>query len=387
MLQFLSRPAARQRPPGDEDAGPGDVAPAAAPVGSADAAHEEAASLRLLLQEWMSIAALQQRVLSELGGQIRLTSSDVETHAIGLSERFHGLAESAFGQTDRVRLLSDVASTLPVGAEHLSMNDITRFLGASLDDVVSKILQLAQSSMTMIYALDDLARSAVNVETCVAHIDRINAQTRLLALNARIEASRAGEAGQGFRVVAEEVKALADDTQALAKRIDTEVTSIARCIKDSQARLKAVASVDMTDSLSRKERLNVMVEALRTREDRVAGIVGEAAGAAEAIAGEIGSIVTGMQFQDRATQRLQHVVDTLDFLGEVVRDLAQRTRAGAPGLQVEDVPNLATLKELLQRFTLSEVRDRFVAGVVGGRGAEPAPERAAEGDTGSVELF
>lgn len=375
------------------------VATAAAPASDAPAESElaqerdrlkhENETLRLAVKDWMALATLQQRVLSDMGNEIGLTSTYVEGHAVDLSERFQSLASSAFDQTDRVKVLTRIATGLSVGGQTVTINDIAKLLGDSLDDVVAKIVQLSHHSMTMVYAFDDLARNVSSADQCVAHIAKINKQTRLLALNAAIEAARAGEAGRGFRVVADEVKSLSAETSSLSERISAEMSMVSTGIRESNDKLKTVASVDMSGNIATKDRLTSLIEALQRRDDQVGTIVASAAAAAEEISGQIGSMITGIQFQDRTKQRLQHVIDTLSFMAEAMADLRTRTSDRVPDLNANDVPNLDSLKDLLKRFTLSEVRDRFIASVIDGKPRPPIEDETAKGAaaTGDIELF
>ncbi|HEX2943689.1 MAG TPA: methyl-accepting chemotaxis protein, partial [Rhodopila sp.] len=291
-------------------------------------------------------------------------------------------------QTGLVGHLTNLATGVEMAGKTISVDEIARLLEVTLDDVVAKILMLSKDSMAMVEALDTLNGNVRHVEACLGEIDKITHVTHMVALNARIEAERSGAAGAAFRVVADEVKQLSGSIQSLATDMNKQLKAVRDGIHTGHATLKQVASVDMSGNIQVKERLGALLPALVSRNTEIKSAVADAAREANAMSADVSGMITGIQFQDRTKQRLEHVIDTLHVIGEAVGDVMNTTRQAVPELAGDMTPDPDWVRNLLSRYTMSELRERFVAQILDGEPVEwPAENGAAAAAGGSVDLF
>ncbi|MGJ4951992.1 methyl-accepting chemotaxis protein [Bradyrhizobium sp. HKCCYLS20291] len=358
------------------------LAPEAPQESMEPARHEE------LMQRWISFAAMQQRVIRTLVSEIQQTSAVVETEADHLSGRFQRLAVCAEQQTARVDDLSKLAVGIEVDGEIVPIDRIAGLLEDTLSDVVEKILMLSKDAMQMVYALSELNTNVDRVDSCMAELSKINRTTNMLALNARIEAERAGGAGAAFRVVAGEVRELSGATARLSVDMESELKAVTDGIASGHETLKRVATIDMSHNLMAKDRLEVLMAALIKRSSSLAAVVGAAVKEAEVISSDVSAMITGIQFQDRTRQRLEHVVDTLHVVDEALDELKVATAEALPPIPEGQSTDTEWVKKLLDRFTLGDLRARFVAQILDGeQPVEAVAAESASASSGTIELF
>lgn len=341
---------------------------------------------RLATKRWLALGVIQQRISESLITEVGQTSADVAAETGTLSRLFQDLAVRADAQNKRVSSLSQMANKVCVDGEMMEFDELTSMLEDSLAAIVRKILLLSQNAMAMVYAFDEVSNSMTAVENCIGEVNRINSQMRMLAINARIEATRAGEAGRAFTVIADEVRSLSANTRDLAETMRTHISKVVMGLKQSHEALRTVATIDMSENIMAKEKLGSMVGALLDRNGFVRSVADSAATDAGEISQKVSAAITSLQFQDRVSQRLEQVMDTLRIVGDAITRLREESPEMSGANDVE-LPELTSwLHELASRYRLSAMRAAFVSRVIEGR--DEAQAMVAESaEAGSIDLF
>jgi len=271
---------------------------------------------------------------------------------------------------------------IPFDRVMLSMQEI-------LVEMVNNIVTLSMQAMRMVYLLDDVVHDVEEVEKCIGDIGEINQQTSFLALNASIEAARAGAAGTTFHVVAGEVRQLSAGTGALAERMRVTVGAVAQGVRRGYDILRTIAETDLSPQLLAKERIDLAMSSLIQQSEHFADVLSDAAGASEAISGNIGQIITRMQFQDLAKQRLDHIVDGMTVMEAGLTDLDKDSIAALPP-DFTPPQSPAWLENLISTQQLPAARDRFLRqALLGGTALDDigALDLPGAADDDQVELF
>ena len=162
------------------------------------------------------------------------------------------LESSATTLTRTVEAAQDLSGKVASASEEASSNvqsvaAATEELSASVNEIgrqVQESSQIASAAVKQAEATDmriaKLSRAAQDIGDVVKLITAIAEQTNLLALNATIEAARAGEAGRGFAVVASEVKSLASQTAKATDEISSHITGMQAATQESVLAIKEI---------------------------------------------------------------------------------------------------------------------------------------------------
>lgn len=355
---------------GAASSSPGRAASNGAAAGSSDRVDEA-------LQAWMQLSDVERRSFAALCKEVETSRELVEVSTERLSEQFRELAGSASEQARELVRIIESASEVEVDGERMELSEVIRYLDRMLSDMVSKIVRVSENGVTIMYALDELLEHVKSAESCVSDIQSLTRHTNQLALNAKIEALRAGQHGRGFSVVADEVRHLSKHITELSGRIREQMDAVSASVNSSYATLQDVTSIDMSENILAKERVDSVMKSLLQQNAHFSEVMNSTAERSEQLAQTIGGMVTGIQFQDRTSQRLTGIVDTLKVLSDASARQDRLTREACPDLAVPEI-DTAWIQSIIDSLRLGESRQRFIRYAL--KGAAPSEDEAAETD-------
>ena len=189
-----------------------------------------------------------------------------------------------------------------------------------MQKVVDNVVMNSKLGMELVELTDRISRRASDVESILGQIAGIAKQTNLLALNAAIEAARAGEAGRGFAVVADEVRDLSTRTSQLSQQISTVMKSMREGVSGAEEAIERLASTDMNFALQSKDQVAQVltsIEDINQQRGKAIVRLGEQAREMDV---EVNRAVTALQFQDLVSQLIGHVDRRVEGLGQLMTE-------------------------------------------------------------------
>ncbi|RML40351.1 Methyl-accepting chemotaxis protein [Pseudomonas syringae pv. ribicola] len=281
--------------------------------GTIEQIYAAATQLSQSVQEMGSIAEVSAL-------NLQLQNTEIEQAAVAVNQMSQAAIEVAGNASNTVTESEASTQAAAQGQNKLSAT-------------ISSIKELTENVLDSSHQAEGLAERTQSISSILDVIRAIANQTNLLALNAAIEAARAGEAGRGFAVVADEVRSLAQRTSASTAEIEGLISGVQHSTQQTASSLRHTATqanLTLEQAASTGQALTVIINATATINDRNL-LIASAAEQQAQVAGEV----------DRNLSS--------------IRDLSSQTASGAQQTTVASnaLSMLATdLNLMVQRFVL-----------------------------------
>lgn len=277
-----------------------------------------------------------ENLSAQFKDEVGTAVSQIATSANQMTDNSHTLSEGSRGISNQMEAISSAAEESSVTVQAVA--GAAEEMHASIQEISSQVqkssvkaAQAVTSTEETASAVSNLKEASAKIGDIISVITEIAEQTNLLALNATIEAARAGEAGKGFAVVASEVKSLATQTSKSAGEISYQIKEIQ----------------DATDQTVRSiEQISEMIGELNNISANIAGAVEEQSATTREISQNIQEVSAGTSDMSQNVAQMlpiiQQVSDSIGSLSEQATSLSSlsNTLNRSSGSFVEEVDKL-----------------------------------------------
>lgn len=287
-----------------------------------------------------SLRQAVETIMARWAAHISMASSQTE----------HGITDLANEFGDILRGIQTTISASGSGGDAADFSTAITQGRADLEAMLANMecgFEAKRPLLQQMAALENVIGELREMATVVADIA---GQTNLLALNAAIEAARAGEAGRGFAVVADEVRKLSNASGETGKRISNKIEVTTATIRSTLEAAESLAQSDRELMNTSRATVGKVVERFDIAGNAMQEATACLEGNAEQMRDRITNVLVSLQFQDRVKQILMHSKEDIQRFADY---LAQQSASDVP----EPFDLDTWLREMESKYATLEQRD------------------------------
>jgi methyl-accepting chemotaxis protein len=312
-------------------------------------------------------------MLPVLETQLRETIQQIEQGVVQVGDSFAGIAQRAREAVTQI-------SRGETDHEKIACGQLIGETRQTMGRLMQRIEQTSRLSQATVQRMLEIEQRIQGLERTLSEIDSVAANARLLALNGQIEAARAGAHGAAFAIVATETAKMAVHAVGASKTIRQMIGELSTEISGASQDLRQRASADSEVAAESRGEVNRTLDCMGTMHDEMRQAMQQAKENSQRLAQDISHAVVAMQFQDAVSQRISHVIATLEEIDATLRSNLDPAGIGEPsGRTANDSPDDWT-RRMAEQYTMDSEHKALAAHVAGGADD-------AEGLGDNVELF
>lgn len=346
------------------------------------AAESQDRKVKDLLKQWVDTGKMYSSETKTLRKAVAEAINQMEQATDTIANSFQAVINKAAVQARQAMELLEGTQGAAQDGVPQSLQDFIQVTDRRLNKMADEVVRVADLSVRMVKDLDDVQQRAQAIDGFLRDVETLADQTKLLALNADIEAARAGDAGRGFAVVANEVRRLSQRSHVFSQEIRKHLKAVSNGLNRTYGNMQALTAEDMEHALTLKREVVELTESLEGKNREVADTVGDINVISREIAQDVQNIVISLQFQDITSQQLNNMLQPVEELKQKIGMLSKETimiteESGKDSSWADELMDGNVAPSGLEKDVQSE-----------NKGKQPEPDKSQKSDSGpSVELF